>query len=231
MLATEAGAFFAWHGRGRERAEVDGATSPSRGLSGMFSQSGNGSEWEPQRRIIEAAQAGDLEALATLYDSHINQVYRYALARLGNVHDAEDVAEEIMLKMLGGLPNYQWRKVPFAAWLMRIARNEVVSFTRRNGRRSQDTELPEDLVDRANNDPAEAAERTLALEDLRQAVAQLPEAQREVIILRFAAGLSVADTSRALGKRENNVKVLQHKGMQRLQVLMAGKYPELTQKR
>ena len=79
---------------------------------------------------------------------HINQVYRYCLARLGNVHDAEDVAEEIFIKMLAGLPSYQWRKVPFAAWLMRIARNEVVSFTRRNGRRSQDRELPEDLVDR-----------------------------------------------------------------------------------
>ena len=189
-----------------------------------------GSEWEPQRRIIEAAQNGDLDALGSLYDSHINQVYRYALARLGNVHDAEDVAEEIFLKMLAGLPGYQWRKVPFAAWLMRIARNEVITFTRRNGRRALDTELPEELVDRKNDDPADATERQLALEDMRVAVAQLPEAQREVIILRFASGLSVADTARALGKNENNVKVLQHKGMQRLQVLMSPKYPELAQR-
>jgi len=58
----------------------------------------------------------------------------------------------------------------------------------------------------------------------------LPEAQREVIILRFASGLSVADTAKALSKQENNVKVLQHKGMQRLQVLMSPKYPELVQK-
>jgi RNA polymerase sigma-70 factor (ECF subfamily) len=197
----------------------------------VFAGDAQGSEWEPQRRVIESAQAGDLEALASLYDTHINQVYRYALARLGNTHDAEDVAEEIFLKMLHGLPNYEWRKVPFAAWLMRIARNEVVSFARRNGRRSTDTELPEDLVDRGNSDPAEAAERVMALEDLRIAVKLLPEAQREVIILRFAAGLSVADTAKALGKRENNVKVLQHKGMQRLQVLMTPKYPELAQKR
>ncbi len=187
-------------------------------------------EWEPERTTIEAAQTGDLDALSSLYDTHVNQVYRYALARLGNVHDAEDVAEEIFLKMLGGLPHYEWRKVPFAAWLMRIARNEVVSFTRRNGRRAQDTELPEELIDKNNADPAEATERQLALEDLRSAVAQLPEAQREVIILRFASGLSVADTARALAKRENNVKVLQHKGMQRLQMLMTPKYPELAQR-
>jgi RNA polymerase sigma-70 factor (ECF subfamily) len=136
-----------------------------------------------------------------------------------------------MYKMLAGLPSYQWRKVPFAAWLMRIARNEVVSFARRNGRRAHDTELPEDLVDHGNNDPATETEKTMALEDLRKAVQLLPEAQRDVIILRFASGLSVADTAKALGKQENNVKVLQHKGMQRLQVLMTPKYPELAQRK
>src|SRR3989344_4993168 len=64
-------------------------------------------------------------------------------------------------------------------------------------------------------------------EDLRTAIAKLPEAQREVIILRFASGLSVSDTAKALGKRENNTKVLQHKGLLRLQVLMSSKYPEI----
>ena len=186
--------------------------------------------WESQREVVEAAQAGDLDALASIYDSHINQVYRYTLARLGNVHDAEDVAEEIFLKMLSGLASYEWRKVPFAAWLMRIAHNEVVNFARKNGRRAHDTELPEELVDRQNDDPAETTARQLALEDLRSAVALLPEAQRDVIILRFASGLSVADTAKALHKRENNVKVLQHKGMLRLQVLMTPKYPELAQR-
>jgi RNA polymerase sigma-70 factor (ECF subfamily) len=204
---------------------------PGKGVVNPFSHADESFDWEPERQAIEAAQAGDLSAIGSLYDAHINQVYRYVLARLGNVHDAEDVAEEIMLKMLGGLPGYQWRKVPFAAWLMRIARNEVVTFTRRNGRRAHDTELPEELVDRrGQNDPAETTERTMALEDLRKAVELLPEAQREVIILRFASGLSVADTAKALGKQENNVKVLQHKGMQRLQALMTPKYPELAQR-
>ncbi len=200
-------------------------------MTRLFSSGSDGArEWEPERQVIQAAQAGDLEALGALYDAHINQVYRYALARLGNVHDAEDVAEEIFLKMLGGLAGYEWRKVPFAAWLMRIARNEVVTFARRNGKRAHDGELPEELVDKRNTDPAEMTERTMALEDLRSAVALLPEAQRDVIILRFASGLSVADTAKALGKNENNVKVLQHKGMQRLQILMTPKYPELAQR-
>lgn len=182
-----------------------------------------------QRQLLEAVWDGTAEAQDEY--SHVNQVYRYALARLGNIQDAEDVVGEIFIKMLNGLPRYQLRKVPFAAWLMRIAHNEVISFARRNGRRANDTELPEELLDRGSaNDPVENAERQLALEDLRKAVELLPEAQREVIILRFASGLSVADTAKALGKQENNVKVLQHKGMQRLQVLMSPKYPELVQK-
>jgi RNA polymerase sigma-70 factor, ECF subfamily len=200
-------------------------------MTRSIAESQNSRDWEPQRQVIEAAQAGDLEALAVLYDSHINQVYRYCLARLGHVQDAEDVAEEVFLKMYNGLLTYRWRKVPFAAWLMRIAHNEVISFTRRNGRRATDSELPEDMLDRAAaNDPAENAERQMALDDLRKAVELLPDAQREVIILRFASGLSVADTAKALGKQENNVKVLQHKGMQRLQLLMTPKYPELAPK-
>jgi RNA polymerase sigma-70 factor (ECF subfamily) len=203
---------------------------PGKRLPRLTPSSDGVQEWEPERETIASAQTGDLDALSSLYDSHINQVYRYALARLGNVHDAEDVAEEIFLKMLAGLQTYAWRKVPFAAWLMKIARNEVISFARRNGRRALDTELPEELIDKQNGDPAEVTERLIALEDMRGAVAQLPEAQREVIILRFASGLSVADTARALGKNQNNVKVLQHKGMQRLQVLMAPKYPELAQR-
>lgn len=200
-------------------------------MTRLFSSGDEGPrDWEPERRVIEAAQGGDLEALGSLYDVHINAVYRYVLAKLGNVHDAEDVAEETFLKMLAGLPNYEWRKVPFAAWLMRIARNEVVSFARRNGKRALDGELPDELIDKRSMDPAEATERTMALEDLRKAVALLPEAQRDVIILRFASGLSVADTAKALSKNENNVKVLQHKGMHRLQILMSPKYPELAQK-
>src|SRR3990170_2483145 len=144
-------------------------------MTSSFSQADGGSDWEPQRQVVEAAQAGDLDALGALYDAHINQVYRYALARLGNVHDAEDVAEEIFLKMLSGLPGYEWRRVPFAAWLMRIARNEVASFQRRSGRRPQ-TELTEEIEDRHNGDIVETTERVMALEDLRVAVGQLPEA-------------------------------------------------------
>src|SRR5688500_13001589 len=63
---------------------------PGKSMSNAFLPADGASDWELQRSVIEAAQGGDLEALGSLYDSHINQVYRYTLARLGNVHDAEE---------------------------------------------------------------------------------------------------------------------------------------------
>ncbi len=75
------------------------------------------------------------------------------------------------------------------------------------------------LVDQRG--PAELAETRLTIEEVFAAVRELPDAQREVILLRFASGLTVAETAAALGKKQPNVKVLQHKGVQRLRALFA----------
>jgi len=179
--------------------------------------------------LVSMAKSGQGEAFGLLYEEYVERVYRYVYVRTGRVEEAEDLTQEVFLRALNSIDAYRDHGKPFSAWLMRIARNEVASFQRRSGRRPQ-TELTEEIEDRHNGDIVETTERVMALEDLRVAVGQLPEAQRDVITLRFAAGLSVADTAKALGKRENNVKVLQHKGMQKLQVLMAPKYPELSQR-
>lgn len=174
---------------------------------------------QPERTIIEQAQSGDLDALGQLYNSHVNQVYRYSLARLRNIHDAEDVTGDVFLKMLNGLPEYELRDIPFAAWIMRISRNEVIQFVRKNRRHAKDGELSEELTDN-KADVENDVIRRLELERIKIAVAQLPEAQREVIILRFAAGLSIADTARNLGKNENNVRVTQSKAMLKLRHIL-----------
>ena len=133
--------------------------------------------------------------------------------------EAEDVTEEIFLRMLTAIGDFQWRRVPFAAWLFRIARNYVISYVRRNGVRRNEAPLPEFIADTAP-DPVALVETKLSFEEALQAARGLPHAQREVIWLRFAVGLSVSDTARVLGKREGNVKVLQHKAIAKLQRLL-----------
>lgn len=180
---------------------------------------------DTERELVTRASKGDQEAVGILYDSYLPRVYRYCLARVGNGADAEDLAEDVFLKVLGAIDGFEWRTIgdgqrsPFAAWLFRIAHNHVVSFHRRNTTRGPRTELSESIHDESRG-PQELAETKLTIEEVFDAVRELPEAQREVILLRFAAGLTVAETANTLGKQQTNVKVLQHKGVQRLKGLL-----------
>ncbi len=166
--------------------------------------------------IVECAKGGDQVALSALYEHYFPKVYRYAVTRLATQEDAEDVTEEIFLRIIDNLGNFAWRGLPFGAWVFRIARNEVVSHVRRQKVRGTAGQLTESIPDDAR-DYTEIVEIELTMQVVRQAMERLPEAQRQVVSLRFGSGLSVAETAQALKKTENNVKVLQHKAIAKLQ--------------
>ena len=173
-----------------------------------------------ERLAVEQAQSGDQEALSTLYSFYFPRVYRYVAGRVRSTQDAEDVTEEVFLKLVANLKRYEWRGLPFGAWVFRIARNEVVSHARRQRRRGIPAPLSETMPD-DRQDHVAAYELQATIEVVREATAKLPPAQRDVISLRFGAGLSVAETALALGKTQNNVKVLQHKAIAKLQGMVA----------
>lgn len=185
----------------------------------------------PEREIVQRASSGDRLAVGLLYDAYVQRLFRYCLARVGGEADAEDLASEIFVKVLGAIDGFEWRELgqdadgndrsSFAAWLFRIAHNHVVSFHRRAARRGPTSEVPEWLPDDSRG-PQEQTEIALGIDEVFGAVEELPEAQRAVLQLRFGAGLTIRETAEALGKRETNVKVLQHKGVKRLRELLAG---------
>lgn len=173
-----------------------------------------------ERTTVDRARAGDQQALADIYDWYMPRVYRYVVARLGNAAEAEDLTEEVFLKMLGAIGGFRWREVPFSSWLFRIAHNCIATHYRRSAQRGGATsELSEDMVDHGA-DLATAVEERITMDEVRRASQMLPDAQREVIALRFAVGLSIADTAKALGKREGNIKALQHKAVAKLQKML-----------
>ena len=185
---------------------------------------------EEERSLVDRAKAGENEALGRLYDAYVARLYRYCLTRVGDETEAEDLTEEIFLKVLGAIDRFEWRpgaegqRIPFGAWIFRIARNEVASFQRRAAARPRRAEFSDLVAERLRDEgrgPQELAETKLTIEEVFRAVRQLPEAQRDVILLRFASGLSVKETAESLGKNVPNVKVLQHKGVQRLRELLA----------
>ena len=172
-----------------------------------------------ERAIVDAAIVGDEAALAELYNLYFPRVYRYIIARMGNPYDAEDLTEEVFLRVLDAIGRFQWREAPFSAWLFRIAHNAVISQRRKEGARGRSSPLSEALpVD--SQGPEEMVANRLALNEVMKAADTLPEAQRRVIGYRFAAGLTVAETARAMGKGEGNVKVIQHKAIAKLREML-----------
>lgn len=206
---------------------------------------------DQERTLVERAARGDQQAVGLLYDAYVEPLYRFCLSRVGNETDAEDLAEEIFIKVMRAVPGFEWRPLgpltiavsvevteaeaadrggmaepaeersPFRAWLFRIARNHVVSHYRRSALRTTVGEVPDWIAD-GHRGPAELAETSITIQEIFAAVEQLPPAQREVIQLRFGAGMTVAETAEALEKHETNVKVLQHKGIKRLKEILDG---------
>jgi RNA polymerase sigma-70 factor (ECF subfamily) len=175
-----------------------------------------------ERLIVDAAKTGDEAALSELYTLYFPRVYRYILARTGNPYDAEDLAEEVFMKVLEAIERFQWREAPFSAWLFRIAHNALISQRRKDGVRGRSGPLSDGLA-LDSQSPDEMVENRLALSEIMEAAQKLPEAQRQVITLRFSAGLSVAETARAMNKGEGNVKVIQHKAIAKLREAVRNK--------
>lgn len=175
-----------------------------------------------ERLIVDAARAGSDAALSELYSLYFPRVYRYILARTGNQYDAEDLTEEVFMKVLEAIERFEWREAPFSAWLFRIAHNAVISQRRKDGARGRSGPLTEGLA-LDSQGPDELVENRLALNEIMEAAQKLPEAQRQVIALRFGAGLSVAETARAMNKGEGNVKVIQHKAIAKLREMVRPK--------
>ncbi len=177
------------------------------------------SDAQAERLLVDAAKAGDQAALSELYQTYFPRLYRYILARTGNSYDAEDLTEEVFMRVLQAIKRFEHRKAPFSAWLFRIAHNAVISQRRKETARGRSSQLNDGMqVDTAG--PEELAEKHVALSEVMQAAKTLPDAQRQVISLRFAAGLTVAETARAMGKGEGNVKVIQHKAIAKLREMM-----------
>lgn len=171
--------------------------------------------------LVIRAQKGDQLCLAALYERYYDRVYRFALTRLGDRTDSEDLAQEVFLKMVDKLSGYRVRGLPFGAWLFRIAHNAVVDVIRRRSRRPQSS--MEDIFIASDVDIEFEVERSITNEELAKAIRRLTPAQQDVLTLRFASGLSVSDTAKALGKAEGTVKATQLQALRALRRVMTHK--------
>jgi RNA polymerase sigma-70 factor, ECF subfamily len=178
-------------------------------------QPGNGlTRDKAEAELVERLKACDEGAVRQVYRLHADAIYRYALYQSGNSSLAEDVAGEVFVRMMESIGSYKYRGSPISAWLYRIARNLIIDHQRRGGR-FQPLEEGYDLTLISDN-PIELAERQLSWAELREALAELTDDQRQVIILKFIENLENREVAEVIGKSEGSVKSLQHRALRRL---------------
>ncbi|MFC2025325.1 sigma-70 family RNA polymerase sigma factor [Chloroflexota bacterium] len=166
---------------------------------------------QDEESLVQRAKQGDQQAFAQLYEEHFDRIYRYVAIRIGDKAEAEDMTQQVFLNALQSISSYKWKGAPFAAWLFRIAHNQVVDYLRKKTR--QPVTLFDESPVSSDGDPQLITERSLDIEQLLLATRRLTEAQREVISLRFAGGLSTAEVAQTMGKSQGAVKALQHSGI------------------
>ena len=171
-----------------------------------------------ERYLIERAQA-DPRCFARLYEDNLPALFVHVLRRCGSRSRAEEVTSEVFLRALRSLPRFEWRGVPYIAYLRRIADNVLVDAA---GRDSRESALPwpaeEPILD--------APGATDADDQLLSLVAALPVDQRLVVALRFAEDQSTAQVAVALGRSEGAVKQLQHRALSALRAGLAAQPTE-----
>jgi RNA polymerase sigma-70 factor, ECF subfamily len=160
--------------------------------------------------LVRRAQDGDRAAMVTLYRRYVNEMFAFAHHQIGDTADAEDVTSATFLRVVDALGTFRGQS-SFRTWLYAVARNQVRDHWRRNGRRQ---EVP--LEGPIRDDGVETAGAPHPSSALGRAVLErLPPHYRRVIELRVMDGRSIRDTADELGTSPGNVKVLQHRALQR----------------
>ena len=161
-----------------------------------------------ERKLVAAAQA-DPERFLDLYDRYFHRVWAYVIRRARDRVEAEDVTSEVFRRALENLGGYEWRGIPFFAWLQRIAANVLADRWQKSGKESGEP-------------PPEAAGPDQDLEQramLYQLIDRLPEVQRRLIELRYLEERSLHDIAGTLGRSEGAVKQLQRRALESLREL------------
>jgi RNA polymerase sigma-70 factor (ECF subfamily) len=164
-----------------------------------------------ERDLVLRAQAFDEEALSALFASYYPRMYTYGLAQLRSVHTAEDFASDVILRVLDGIRRYRLGEQPFSAWVFRIARNRLIDLQRRRTRCRQ---VPwDENIPSVNGHGQGPMKQVLDIDEIRLGLADLTEAQAQVIVLRFQQDLDVGTVARVLGRSERAVKSLQFRAL------------------
>jgi RNA polymerase sigma-70 factor (ECF subfamily) len=162
-------------------------------------------------RLVAEAKAGDAEAFGAIFDAYAAPIHRFIASRVNRPSDAEDLTQLVFVKALEALPRYEARGIPFGGWLFRLARNAVIDQIRT--RKDHVSLLAAATRETEEAGPEARAALRDDLDRVAAALRELTDDQREVIELRFFAGLSVQETAAVMGRQEGTIRGLQFRAI------------------
>ncbi len=176
---------------------------------------------DPDRARVRKARRGDRQALTELYETHGSKLLGYLVGMLGERARAEDVFQEVWVKVIERLHHYREGQATFRAWLFRVAANAAVDRMRRDARRAgpeldAPTETGEPRIDRVPSDrpdPERTADSRLFAGRLNAMLDDLPERRRAAVLLRHQQGMSYEEIATALNVPIGTAKTLVHRGV------------------
>lgn len=172
----------------------------------------------PNPRYVEwldRARRQDRHAFAQLYEATYRRVFGYLLARVGEQAAAEDLLQEVYLAALQAIGRFRGRtEGEFIGWLLKIAHAKVMDRFRSQYRHPelQTSDVPPTDL----KDPLDTIDQRLRIDEISDALAQLTEDQRNVVLNRMVLGLDLEETSKLMGKHVGSIKALQHRALARL---------------
>jgi RNA polymerase sigma-70 factor, ECF subfamily len=178
-------------------------------------------------RLVAEAQGGDPEAFGRIFDEFHAAIYRFVASRVGRPSDAEDLTQLVFVKALEALPRYEARGIPFGGWLFRLARNATIDYIRTN-REEPDLTAVASLPTEERGPEGITLLRT-DLDAVAGALQRLTPDQREVITLRFLAGLSPREAAQIMGRNEGTIRGLQFRAIESLRRALGVKAKDETE--
>ena len=177
----------------------------------------------PNELALVARATAEPAAFAAIYDHYFPRVYNYVRYRVGDAETADDLTAQVFERALANIGSYRPKRAPFAAWLSAIARNTVSDHLRAQKRRRWLS--LQVLRDRASAEPQpeEAVIHNETCAELLAAVARLSDRERDLIALKFAAGLTNRRIAELTGLSQSNVGVILYRAVRRLRVELSTK--------
>lgn len=163
-------------------------------------------------------KSGDSDAFSFFYDQYVNRIYRFVFIKVSNKQVAEDLTQEIFMKVWQHLVDKKDIQ-NFQAFIFKVARNSIIDHYRRAYRQ----ELPLEYVDESQHEvideKIEHLDKLLDSENLLKLLKELKPEYQEVLLLRYVEDLSIDDIAGILQKDKNNVRVLIHRALAKLKTL------------